>query len=67
MLMLRARQGNKTIGESGGPDAERNMIELALRERNRGAVTIQRQQRQASPNPDGKWYWKRHMLFEQFP
>ena len=66
MLMLRAMHNGKKVAERAGPDAESDLLQLAMQLRVDGPVTIQRQQRSPDPNPDGRWFWKRHMLIEQF-
>lgn len=66
---FRAMQGRAKIAQVRGTDlrrAEAEIFRYALQYRHEGDVTVQKQVRQADPNPDGKWYWKRHALFAQF-
>jgi hypothetical protein len=67
MAEFRIRQNGQTVVGTRGPDdrAEAGILHYAMQYRQDGPLTIQRQQRQAGS--DGKWYWKRHALFEQWP
>jgi len=69
-MYYRIVRGKQVLAKVSGPyeeSAEETIIRYAMAHRADGPVTIQRQQRSGGPNPDGKWYWKRHMMLEQWP
>jgi hypothetical protein len=67
MADFRIRQDGMTVAAVSGPDdrAEGEILRYAMQYRQDGPLTIQRKQQHA--DPDGKWYWKRHALFERWP
>lgn len=65
MPHFRIRQGNTTVANASGPDAEKEILRYADQYRLDGEITIQVQH--ASPSGGGKWYWKRFALFAQWP
>lgn len=64
MPHFRMIQGKTAVALASGQNAEAEILRYADQYRADGPVTIQR--REAS-SVTGKWYWKRHMLLEQWP
>lgn len=68
MAEYRIRVNGMTVASVQAHDAiraEREAFAYALQYRDEGDVTVQRKQRSPDPNPDGKWFWKRHAFFAE--